>query len=148
MIRTGDIYRIKMYRDDGIKPKGVDTYREKYIIIIGHDGMNLYGAVSTNTKDHHLVPIEFQYPLNHDGYKCYVNCYSLHQVSASRLIEECYKGRISADDLGFIVGCVKNSPLIPEKMLKKFGLLTSSMRHPEQSQLRESRVFEEKNIFV
>jgi len=70
MITLGDVYRIKMYQSDGIMPKGNDTFRFKYVIIIGYDGENYYGAVSTNTRDHHLVPMEFQYPLKHDGYDC------------------------------------------------------------------------------
>ena len=124
MICPGDVYRIKMDRDDGITPKGSDTYRTKFIIIIGHDGKHLYCAITTNTRDHHLVPIEFQYPLNHDGYRCFANCYQLHQVSSERLINDCYRGRISFNDLELITGCVKNSPLIPVKILKKFGLYT------------------------
>ena len=122
-MQPGDIYRIRMYYSDGIKPKGSDSYRYKYIIIAGFDGNNLYGVVSTNTRDHHLVPAEFQYPLKHDGYHCYVNCYQLHQISLARLTPDCYKGKISEDDVDLIIGCVKNSPLIPEKILKKFGII-------------------------
>ena len=123
MIRLGDFYRIKMDNSDGIAPKGNDTYRYKYIIIIGHDKNNLYGAVVTNTKDHHLVPIEFQYPINLHGYKCYVNCHKLYEVSSKRLASDCYQGNISKNDYELIVECVKMSPLIPKKKLEKFGLL-------------------------
>ena len=123
MITLGDVYRIKMYQGDGIKPKGNDTFRFKYIVIIGYDGNDYYGAVSTNTRDHHLVPMEFQYPLKHDGYDCFVNCFKLHQVSAIRLTSDCYKGRISSDDYELIVGCAKNSPRIPENVLKKYGII-------------------------
>ena len=84
MIQIGDVYRIKMYHDDGIKPKGTDIYREKYIIIIGHDGINLYGAVATNTRDHHLVPITFQYPLNLSGYPAEEKIYSSIRLAAMR----------------------------------------------------------------
>ena len=123
MIQPGDIYRIRMYRSDGIEPKGDDTYRYKYIIIIGYDGNCLYGVAATNTRDHHLVPIEFQYPLKHDGYNCFTNCYQLHQVSSARLAPDCYKGKISDDDFELIVECIKNSPLVNEKTLKKFGIV-------------------------
>jgi len=127
MINRGDVYRIKMYRSDGISPKkSTDTYRYKYIIIIGYDGEKLYGAVATNTRDHHLVPIEFQYPLNHQGYRCYVNCYQLHEVSSERLTENLYEGKIYDDDLELIVGSVKCSPLVTEKKLKKFELIPSN----------------------
>jgi hypothetical protein len=112
-----------MYRNDGIIPKGNDAYRNKYIVIIGHDGKNLYGAVATNTRDHHLVPIDFQYPFKHEGYNCFVNCYQLHQVSSERLTDDCYKGKISDEDFELIVECVKDSPLIQEKLLKKFGII-------------------------
>jgi hypothetical protein len=120
MIQLGDIYRIKMYRSDGIAPKGEDVYRNKYIIIIGHDKNDFFGAVVTNTHDHHLVPIEFQYPLKLQGYNCYVNCFQLHQVSSKRLLQDCYKGKITDEDFEMIVGCIKTSPLIQEKLLKRF----------------------------
>jgi len=123
MIRPGNVYRIKMYHSDGIKPKGTDTYRYKYIIIIGYDGYDFYGIVSTNTRDHHIIPIEFQYPLKHHGYNCFVNCYQLHQVSSARLTSDCYEGKISDDDFELIFECVKKSPLISEKVLKKFGII-------------------------
>ena len=123
MILPGEVYRIKMFQTDGIKPKGEDTYRYKYIIIVGHDGKSLYAIISTNTKDHHIVPIEFQYPLKHDEYNCFANCYQLHQVSSERLTPDCYKGKISEDDLDLIIRCIKNSPLIHEKLLKKFGIV-------------------------
>ena len=47
MITLGDVYRIKMNQNDGITPKGNDSYRYKYIIIIGYDGNNYYGAVTS-----------------------------------------------------------------------------------------------------
>ena len=124
MIQVGGVYRIRMYLSDGIRPKGEDSYRHKYIIIVGYDGENYYGAVATNTHDHHLVPIEYQYPLKHQGYSCFVNCYQLHQVSSVRLTQDCYKGKISDDDFELIVGCIKNSPLVHDKVLKKFGIIS------------------------
>ena len=123
MIQLGDVYRIRMYYSDGIKPKGEDTYRYKYIVVVGYDGNNFYGIVSTNTRDHHLIPIGFQYPLKHDGYNCFVNCYQLHQVSSARFTSDCYKGKISDDDFELIIECLKNSPLIHKKVLKKFGIV-------------------------
>ena len=121
MIKPGEVYRIKMYRTDNIDPKNY-AYRYKYIIVVGYDGDKLYGVVATNTRDHHLVPIEFQYPLTHQGYKCFVNCYQLHQVSITRLTQDCYEGKISDDDLELIVGSIKTSPIVSEKTIKKFGL--------------------------
>lgn len=122
-MRLGDVYRIKMYPEDGIKPKGDDTYRYKYIVIVGHDGDTLYGAVVTNTKDHHIIPVEFQYPLTHNGYKCFANCYKLHEIPSKKLTQDCYNGNISMNDYKLIVECVKTSPVIPKKKLKKFGLI-------------------------
>lgn len=124
MITLGDFYRIKMDNDDGITPQGNDTYRYKYIIIIANNNNILYGAVVTNTKDHPLIPIEFQYPLNHNGHKCFVNCHKLYEVSPERLTQDCYQGNIAdTDHYKYIVECVKTSPLLPKKKLKQFGLL-------------------------
>ena len=93
MIQVGDVYRIRMYLSDGIRPKGEDSYRHKYII------------------------------------NCYVNCYQLHQVSSARLEKDCYKGKIFDDDFELIVECVKNSPLVEEKTLKRFGIGTLSPKN-------------------
>jgi hypothetical protein len=124
MIKISDVYRIKMYPEEGIKPKGEDLYRNKYIIVVGHDNNNtLYGVVVTNTKDHHLIPMDFQYPLILDGYKCFVNCHKLYEVSPERLTQDCYRGNISEEHYKFIVGCIRTSPIIPRKKLKKFNLL-------------------------
>ena len=122
MITIGDVYRIRMDQSDGIKPKGNDLFRYKYIIIIGYDGRNYYGAVTTNTKDHHLVPFEFQYPLKLQEYNCFANCYQLYQVSSTRLTSDCCKGKITDDDLELIIGCVKNSPIIHKNLLKRYDI--------------------------
>jgi hypothetical protein len=123
MIQAGDVYRIRMDHADGIKPKGTDAYRYKYIIIVGYDGENCHAAVVTSTKDHHLVPIEFQYPLKLDGYDCFVNCFKLFNVSTARLTRDCHKGKISDEDFELIVGCVKDSPRIIPNELKKFRII-------------------------
>jgi len=123
MIALGDIYRIKMNQNDGITPKGNASYRYKFIIVIGYDGKKYYGAVSTNTRDHHLIPIRFQYPVKIDGYSCFVNCYKLHHVLSERLSSDCFMGRISNYDYELIIGCVKESPRIPVNELRKFGIV-------------------------
>jgi hypothetical protein len=123
MIKIGDIYRIPMDNSDGIKPKGSDTYRNKFIVIIGSDGNGYFGAVVTNTKDHHLIPIEFQYPLNHEGYACFVNCFKLYEVSSERLPQVLYRGNVSDEDLELIMDCVRTSPRISENTLKRYGLI-------------------------
>jgi len=121
-MKQGEVYRIKMYLEDGIKPKNTDSYRYKYIIIVGDDGKNLYAAVATNTKDHHLIPVEFQYPLKISGYNCFVNCYKVYQVSYQRLNSVDFKGEISCEELYYIKECISNSPKISLELLKKFGI--------------------------
>jgi hypothetical protein len=122
MIRRGDVYRIPMDTSDEITPKGDAVNRNKYIIILGEDGGDYFGAVVTNTKDHHLIPIEFQYPIKMDNYKCFVNCFKLYEIHKFRLQKECYKGSISNDDLELITGCIRNSPRVSAKQLKKYGI--------------------------
>ena len=74
----------------------------------------------TNT----LIPIEFQYPLKHNGYKCFVNCHKLYEVSLDRLTRDNHQGNIlDTDDYELIVECVKKSPVISKKKLKKFGII-------------------------
>jgi hypothetical protein len=123
MIKLGDVFRIRMDTDDGIVPKGMDSYRYKYIVIIGYDGKNCHAALVTNTNDHYLVPIKFQYPLCHNGYKCFVNCFRLFDVSTNRLTQNCYKGKISDVDFDLIIGCVKESPRIIPSDLKRYGII-------------------------
>ena len=56
-------------------------------------------------------------------YNCYVNCYQIYRVSPERLSADCYKDKISDADMELIRGCIINSPIIPKKELKKFGLI-------------------------
>jgi hypothetical protein len=58
MIQLGDIYRIKMYPIDGITPKKTDTYRYKYIIILGHDGKNFCRTVAITILNFFLPQIQ------------------------------------------------------------------------------------------
>jgi hypothetical protein len=122
MIEQGDVFRIKMYPKDGITPKRTNSYRYKYMVIIGCDNENCYAALVTNTKDHRLVPVEFQYPLRHNGYNCFVNCFKMFYVSTNRLTRDCYDGKISNDDLELIIECVKSSHGIKPEDKMKYGI--------------------------
>jgi hypothetical protein len=123
MIQCGDVYRIPMNKSDGISPKGNAVDRNKYIIIIGEeDGGDYFGVVVTNTKDHHLIPMEFQYPITMDNYQCFANCFKLYEIHKSRLQKKYHQGRILNDDLELIIGCIRTSPRISAKQLEKYGI--------------------------
>ena len=118
MIEIGAVYRIRMYPSDGITPE-----KPKFIIIVGYDNDGFYGAVVTNTNDHPLIPIEFQYPIRIKGYRCYVNCRKLYQISSSRLDERLYIGNISDEDIELIIRCVQDSDIISVNDLIRFGII-------------------------
>ena len=118
MIEIGAVYRIRMYPTDGIRPE-----KPKFIIIVGYDNDGFYGTVVTNTRDHPKIPIEFQYPIRLDGYRCYVNCRKLYQISSLRLKTSLYKGNISDEDLELIIECVQDSDIISVNDLIRFGIV-------------------------
>ena len=56
-IKKGDVYRIRMNREDGIIPKNGADSRNKFFVVLGFDSFgNAYGGVIVNSKNAELTP--------------------------------------------------------------------------------------------
>lgn len=51
MVKVGDVYEMTMTEANGIKPKGGDSSRDKYFIVLGFDSNGTaYGDVIINSR--------------------------------------------------------------------------------------------------
>lgn len=130
-VRVGDVYRIKMGRDNGIIPKGGDDSRNKFFVVLGFDANgNAYGGVIVNSMINRNVPQTIQdwhmpikcskYTfLTHDSF---VDCSTLKSASIEKFGEWEFKGVICEEDLNLIVATIKSSPNESKMHLAMYGL--------------------------
>ncbi len=131
-INVGDVHLIALDETNGITPKGSETTREKFFVVLGFDGSgNIIGGLVINSKINYNLPssvTDYQLPvsvrqcpfLQHDSF---VNCSRLITATRSRFGTATYRGTIESEELmEMIVGTVKESPTVNKKLLKKFGI--------------------------
>lgn len=135
-INKGDIFKMRLTPEEGIAPKGVgDVDRDKYFIVLGKtEADSLVGFVVINTNVNSKISPELQrlhYPISASKYPFlkknrFVCCAELKQITfenfASRYEGDGRFGILLEDDLNFVIGALKVSPLITPRQLKKFGL--------------------------
>lgn len=130
-IKIGDVFRIKMNRQNGIIPKKGDESRNKFFIVLGFDSDgNIYGGVIINSNINQRVPQsikDWQMPikcskyafLEHDSF---VDCSKLKCASADKFDTWQYLGFIALEDVRLIIGTIKESPNETPERLAMFGL--------------------------
>lgn len=97
-IRPGSVFYMRFYTEDNVVPKFAgDGHRDKYFVILGKDSDGSYIALSlinseinSNLKSRiglyqHQIKQEDYYFLQ--GKDRFVDCYSIKEVSASRILE-------------------------------------------------------------
>ena len=134
-IQRGDVIRMEMTPEEGVKPKNEgDESRNKYFIVLGktEDG-NLIGFVLINTNINQNLSFalkKLHYPLAVSKYPFlqknrFVDCAQLKEITLENFTSR-YKyqsfGRIDDDDLTYITEDVASSQLATTKHLKRFGL--------------------------
>lgn len=134
-IQRGDVIRMEMTSEEGVKPKNAgDESRNKYFIVLGKttDG-KLIGFVLINTNVNQNLSASLKnlhYPLSASKYPFlkknrFVDCAKLKEITIENFTNR-YKcqsfGQIDSDDLDFITEAVVSSPLETVKHLRKFGL--------------------------
>lgn len=136
-LEIGDVYRMKLTKEEGVIPKGPeDDSRNKYFIIIGKDNKgNVIGFVLINSSINPDLPQiikDLHYPIKSTKYSflkknSFVNCAELKTIEkekfSSLFDSSKSKGVIEQDDIDCIIGALQSSPLIKPKQLKRFGLL-------------------------
>lgn len=130
-VSVGDVWRIRLYPENGITPKAGDDSRNKFLVILGFDGEgNIYGGVVINSRINGRIPVALQdlqmpirksaYPfLDHDSF---VDCSKLVVVRAETFARWEFKGVISQDDVELISGTLRESPLVTAAALARFSI--------------------------
>ena len=131
-ISIGEVHLLNLDPSNGITPKGGDTTRDKYFIILGFDdkGYVIGGLVINSKINYHLPPAvtDYQLPisvaqcpfLRHDSF---VNCSKIIVAKREKFNRHTYRGEISdAHLLRLIIDTVKESPTVNKKHLKAFGI--------------------------
>lgn len=138
ILEIGSVYRMKLTEEEGITPKNEgDISRNKYFIIVGFDNEgNAIGFLTINSNPREGFSSELnklQYPLSKDRYVFlegktrYVDCSQIKCIKKEKFNDlfdsRKSHGAILSEDLELILECVKNSPTITRKELKKYGIL-------------------------
>lgn len=135
-IKVGNVYRMKLGKEEKITPKNPqDDSRNKYFIIVGKDKAgNALGFVLINTNINVNLPDsikDLHYPINPSKYpfletKRFVDCSELKIIYKDKfdsLFDSSKeKGQIKEDDLELIISALQSSPKVTPKQLKTFGL--------------------------
>ncbi len=129
--KPGDVYEMTMTEANGIKPKPGDTSRDKYFILLGFDSAGCaYGGVIINSNINRNLPAHlriYHMPIKHAKYPflrydSFVDCLRLKVAFPQKFDEWNYLGEIDAEDLGLIIGTLKESPAESSEHLALFGL--------------------------
>ena len=136
-IRSGSVFYMRFYPKDNVVPKFAgDEYRDKYFVILGKDSDGSYIALSLiNSEINANLKTRiglYQHQIKQEDYSFlqgkdrYVDCYSIKEVSVSRILELGeYKGVLNDDDLAKVIELVNSSPVISVAILKQYSLLKS-----------------------
>lgn len=130
-IKIGNVYRIKMDEQNGIKPKPGTSSRNKFFIVLGFDNEgNAYGGVIINSninpnipqtmKDWHMPIKCSKYGfLEHDSF---VDCSKLKTANIDKFGKWQFLGIFSLEDVNLIIETVRESPNETKEHLAMFGL--------------------------
>ena len=135
-ISIGDVFRLPLTPEDGIIPKNSgDAYRNKMFVVLGKDNEeNLIGAVVINSTINQNLSNEIkmlQYPITSMKYdflthNSHIDCADLKEIQMHRFANtrgrNGYIGKLELDDLEYVIGAVKESPIVTPKTLRRFGI--------------------------
>ena len=130
-VKVGDVFRIKMNRQNGIIPKKGDDSRNKFFIVLGFDFEgNIYGGVIINSNINQRVPEavkDWQMPIKCSKYTflkydSFVDCSKLKCASIEKFKTWKYLGFMELEDVELIIGTIKESPNETPEHLAIFGL--------------------------
>lgn len=130
-LSCGDVVYVRLDRNDGIIPKDGDTYRSKYLVVLGiNNGYALLGGVVINSninphlsqeiKDYHYRISQHEHPFL--AYDSFVNCSQLIKTPISKLTHAQIVGRIVENELKVILGAVRECPRIRRAELRMFDI--------------------------
>ena len=114
-IKIGDVYKITMTEANGIKPKGGDSSRDKYFIVLGFDSNGvIYGGVIINSKINRNLPPHlkmYHMPIKQSKYPflrydSFVDCLQLKIAYPKKFNEWNYLGELDEYDINLILSLI------------------------------------------
>ena len=132
---VGSVFIAEFDENDGITPKGNDKFRNKIFVVLGHDVNGaVLGAVFINsginsTNRNNEVLYLHQYPLKRQDHPniikhdSFVNCAHVIPVYIDNLKNCKFLDKLNSDHFDLIFETVKSSPIIKNKIKKRFGLI-------------------------
>lgn len=135
-IVPGEVYRMKLTRDEGVVPKneGEDS-RNKYFVVLGVNGDgSVVGFVLINTnvnrnipvnlrKSHYLIKVEDYAFLEQNRYVC---CGELKEIETTVFFNRFLDGavgRLSDEHLETVKAIMAQSDNVPVALMKKYGVI-------------------------
>jgi hypothetical protein len=131
-VKQGDIFVLDLDNQDGITPKGGDTFRNKFFVVLGFDNEgNVYGGVIVNSKiNQNMCPLirDYHMPIKAEKYSflrydSFIDCLQLKTASLSKFTKGKFVGRLQDDDLTLVIGTIKESPREKKANLLRFGII-------------------------
>ena len=135
-IERGDVIRMKLTPEEGIKPKNEgDDSRNKYFIVLGKtsDGALIgFVVINSHINENLSVPLQRQHrPISVSKYPFlkqdrFVDCSRLKEISLGNFADRynCQSfGKIDEDDLRMITDALKSSTVETPNKLRRFGLI-------------------------
>ena len=132
-IGIGDVHILPLTPKEGITPKGGQSARNKYLIVLGFDNDgNMIGGVVVNSNINHNLPssiTDFMMPVTVSqcpflAYDSFINCSNLIVVRKDKFNSRTFVGKIENDELmSMIIGTITESPHVNKQQLKEYGIV-------------------------
>ena len=132
-VEIGCVFMMEMFPEDGIKPKGNNTSRRKFFVVVGKDDDTItVASVLINSeinvnKFNRIAP--YQHEIRRENYdfltkeNSYVDSYSLREFAIERVKSTAeFYGKLNDEDLNYIKEKIKSSPAVPIRLIKKYNL--------------------------
>lgn len=129
-ISKGSVVYLPLSEEEGLHLVNGYDVRNKFVAIVGvlPDG-TVIGSLLVNTKasaGNDKVD-QCQYPLKKDkyswlDYSSWLDCSRIVPIVRSKVLSGRYCGKLSDEDFGLVIQCIKDTTLISNKIKKKYGI--------------------------
>ena len=129
-ISKGNVVYLPLSEEEGLHLTDGYDVRNKFVTIIGvlPDG-TVVGSLLVNTKasaGNDKVD-QCQYPLKKEkydwlDYSSWLDCSRIVPIARSKVLSGRHCGKLSDEDFGLVIQCIKDTTLISNKIKKKYGI--------------------------
>ena len=129
-ISKGNVVYLPLSEEEGLHLTDGYDVRNKFVTIVGvlPDG-TVVGSLLVNTKasaGNEKVD-QCQYPLKKEkydwlDYSSWLDCSRIVPIARSKVLSGKHCGKLSDEDFGLVIQCIKDTTLISNKIKKKYGI--------------------------